>query len=68
MTPEVNVLALVKGRERFVYVYDDASHPDLIATLRTRFAPHWVPTPVDAVEDPDLKELQLEEMEEAEGD
>ena len=24
MTPEVNVLALVKGRERFVYVYDDA--------------------------------------------
>src|SRR5437773_6542542 len=38
MTPEVNVLALVKGRERFVYVYDDASHPDLIATLRDHAA------------------------------
>jgi HAE1 family hydrophobic/amphiphilic exporter-1 len=40
---------------------------DLITSLRTRFAPQWVPAPVDAVEDPDLKELQLEEMEEAEG-
>jgi hypothetical protein len=38
MTPEVNVLALVKGPERFVYVYDDASHPDLIATLRDHAA------------------------------
>jgi hypothetical protein len=38
MTPEVNVLALVKGRERFVYVYDDASHPDLIAALRDHAA------------------------------
>jgi hydrophobic/amphiphilic exporter-1 (mainly G- bacteria), HAE1 family len=41
---------------------------DLITTLRTRFAPHWKPAPVDAIEDPDLKELQVEEMEEAEGD
>ena len=38
MTPEVNVLALVKGRERFVYVYDDASHSDLIAALRDHAA------------------------------
>ena len=38
MPPEVNVLALVKGAERFVYVYDDASHPDLIATLRDHAA------------------------------
>lgn len=38
MCPEVNVLALVKGLERFVYVYDDASHPDLIAALRDHAA------------------------------
>jgi hypothetical protein len=38
MLPEVNVLALVKGAERFVYVYDDASHADLIATLRDHAA------------------------------
>ena len=38
MLPEVNVLALVKGQERFVYVYDDASHPDLIAVLRDHAA------------------------------
>src|SRR5207247_7924024 len=41
---------------------------DLIVSLRTRFAPHWKPAPVDEIEDPDLKELQVEEMEEAEGD
>src|SRR5262249_23005878 len=41
---------------------------DLITSLRNRFAPQWKPAPVDAIEDPDLKELQVEEMEEAEGD
>jgi HAE1 family hydrophobic/amphiphilic exporter-1 len=41
---------------------------DLITALRTRFLPHWVPAPHDEIEDPDLKELQVERMEEAEGD
>jgi hypothetical protein len=31
---ELNVLALVKGTERYVFVYDDASRPGLIDTLR----------------------------------
>lgn len=30
MSSEVNVLALVKGRERFVYVYDDESQQELM--------------------------------------
>jgi hypothetical protein len=38
MQPEVNVLALVKGRERFVYVYDDGSRPELIDALRDHAA------------------------------
>lgn len=33
MTRELNVLALVKGSERFVFVYEDASHPALVAAL-----------------------------------
>jgi hypothetical protein len=31
---EFNILALLKGAERFVFVYDDDSRPDLIAALR----------------------------------
>jgi hypothetical protein len=31
---ELNVLALIKGQERYVFVYDDASRPDLIDTFR----------------------------------
>jgi hypothetical protein len=31
---DLNVLALVKGNERYVYVYDDASRSDLINTFR----------------------------------
>jgi hypothetical protein len=31
---EFNVLALIKGQERFVFVYDDASRADLIDTIR----------------------------------
>jgi hypothetical protein len=38
MTPEVNVLALVKGPERYVYVYDDVSQKELIDAFRTHAA------------------------------
>jgi hypothetical protein len=31
---EFNILALIKGVERYVFVYDDASRPDLIDVLR----------------------------------
>jgi len=34
MVHEFNVLALVKGPERFVFVYDDASHPGLVDVLQ----------------------------------
>ena len=35
---EVSILALIKGKERFVYVYDDESRDDLLATLRDHAA------------------------------
>jgi hypothetical protein len=35
---EFNVLALIKGEERFVFVYDDASRQDLINTFRDHAA------------------------------
>ena len=38
MTPEVNVLALMKGPERYVYVYDDTSHRELIDAFRDHAA------------------------------
>jgi len=31
--PEVNVLALVKGTERYVFLYDDAHRADTLRTL-----------------------------------
>jgi hypothetical protein len=31
---EFNVLALIKGEERYVYVYDDASRSPLLETFR----------------------------------
>ena len=34
MANEFNVLALIKGQERFVFVYDDASRGSLIDTIR----------------------------------
>lgn len=34
MVHEFNVLALVKGPERFVFVYDDASHRGLVDVLQ----------------------------------
>ena len=34
MPREFNVLALIKGPERYVFVYDDRSRPELIDTFR----------------------------------
>jgi hypothetical protein len=38
MSSEVNVLALFKGRERFVYVFDDDSRQELIDAVRNHAA------------------------------
>ena len=38
MPSDVNVLALVKGQERFVYVYDDESQNELIDAIRDHAA------------------------------
>jgi hypothetical protein len=38
MPHEVNVLALLKGQERYIYVYDDQSHPNLLQTVRDHAA------------------------------
>jgi hypothetical protein len=38
MPSDVNVLALMKGQERFVYVYDDDSHNELIDAIRDHAA------------------------------
>jgi hypothetical protein len=35
---EYNVLALIKGAERYVYVYDDASRSDLLDAFRAQAA------------------------------
>jgi hypothetical protein len=35
---ELNVLALIKGTERYIYVYDDESRPELIDALRNQAA------------------------------
>jgi hypothetical protein len=35
---EVNVLALIKGEERYIYVYDDESRPDLLQAFRHQAA------------------------------
>lgn len=34
MATEVNVLALIKGDERYLYVYDDASREQLLETFQ----------------------------------
>jgi hypothetical protein len=36
--PELNVLALFKGQERYVYVFDDASRDTLIDAFRNQAA------------------------------
>ncbi len=38
MTQELNVLALIKGDERFVFVYDDESRAALVADIRDKAA------------------------------
>ncbi len=38
MPREFNILALIKGGERYVFVYDDASRQPLIDTLRNQAA------------------------------
>jgi hypothetical protein len=38
MGQELNVLALIKGQERYVYVYDDASRSSLLATFHAQAA------------------------------
>ena len=38
MGREFNVLALIKGEERYVYVYDDASRSPLLETFRDQAA------------------------------
>ena len=38
MRHEVNVLALLKGQERYVFVYDEASRAELITAFRDHAA------------------------------
>ena len=38
MTRELNVLALLKGQERYIFVYDDDSRDALIDDLRNKAA------------------------------
>lgn len=38
MTRELNVLALFKGSERFIFVYDDESRDALVNEIRDRAA------------------------------
>ena len=38
MDNELNVLALIKGTEHYVFVYDDDSRPQLLDTLRDQAA------------------------------
>lgn len=43
MTRELNVLALLKGSERFIFVYDDDSRDALIDDIRNKAADPAVP-------------------------
>lgn len=38
MNQELNVLALIKGEERFIFVYDDESKDTLIDDIRNKAA------------------------------
>jgi len=38
VSQEFNVLALIKGEERYVYVYDDLSRQELLDTIQTHAA------------------------------
>ncbi len=49
MRREFNVLALLKGRERYVFIYDDEAHEPLLDALRDQAAdPHLSLTWFDA--------------------
>jgi hypothetical protein len=43
MTCELNVLALFKGSERFIFVYDDVSREALIDDIRNKAADPKIP-------------------------
>lgn len=43
MTGERNVLALIKGSRRFIFVYDDESRDTLINDLRNKAADPTIP-------------------------
>lgn len=43
MTRELNVLALFKGSERYIFVYDDDSRDDLIDVIRDKAADPAIP-------------------------
>jgi hypothetical protein len=43
VTRELNVLALIKGEERYIFVYDDESRDDLIDDIRDKAADPAVP-------------------------
>jgi hypothetical protein len=38
LTPELNILALIKGEERYVYVYDDTSRSALVEAVHQQAA------------------------------
>ena len=38
MPPELNVLALVKGREHYIYLYEDESRMELVRAIRVQAA------------------------------
>ena len=38
MSNELNVLALIKGQERYIFIYDDDSRAQLIDTFRDQAA------------------------------
>ena len=38
MNQEFNVLALIKGEDRYIYVYDDASRGSLVETFHAQAA------------------------------
>ncbi len=38
MVRELNVLALIKGEEKYIFVYDDGSHEFLVDDIRNKAA------------------------------
>ena len=66
MPTELNVLALIKGTERYVFVYDDASQAELLDAFRDQAAdPHLSLTWFDATV---LTQKAREQAQQHEGD